>query len=111
MESILTSVKRLCGGISEDNTGFDDELVIYINSVFFNLWQMGIGPDKVFKIEDNSTEWAEFLPVDDNMHETCKLYVGSKARLRFDPPTNSSTMQALKETIAECEWRLSIVEP
>ena len=108
MDSILTATKKLCGGITEDVNGFDDELIMYINGLFFDLYQLGIGPSKVFRIEDDSTTWSEFLPEDDNLHDICKIYVGSKVRLRFDPPANSNVMQALTNTINECEWRMFI---
>lgn len=108
MDSILTSTKKLCGGIAKDVTSFDDELILFINSIFFDLYQMGIGPKKVFRIADANTLWEEFVPEDDPLHEICKTYVGSKTRLRFDPPANSNVMQALKDTINECEWRMYI---
>ena len=108
MESILTSIKKLCGGITEDVTSFDDELIMYINGLFFDLYQLGIGPDKIFRIEDADTTWAEFLPENDRLHDICKIFVGSKVRLRFDPPANSNVMKALEDTIRECEWRMYI---
>lgn len=107
MESILTSVKKLCGGIREENTSFDDEIIMYINSIFLTLNQLKVGTDKVFRIEDDSACWSDFISEDDPVFEICKVYVGSKVRLRFDPPTNSSVMQALTETIKECEWRIN----
>jgi hypothetical protein len=107
MDSILNSVKRLCNGITADNTAFDDDIIMYINSIFFNLWQLKIGPDTVFSISDSGTTWDEFLPEDDPLFGTVKIYVGSKVRHRFDPPTNTNVMNALNETIRECEWRMN----
>lgn len=107
MDSILTSVKILCGGITADNAAFDDEIIMYINSVFFGLWQLKVGPEKVFKVTGVTETWDEFLPEDDELSEVVKIYVGSKVRHRFDPPTNSNVMNALLETIKECEWRIN----
>ena len=45
MESILTSIKKLVG-IAEDYTVFDTDFIIYINSAFATLNQLGIGPIK-----------------------------------------------------------------
>ena len=42
MESILQSIKKLIG-ITEDYTHFDADIIIYINSVFMILNQLGIG--------------------------------------------------------------------
>lgn len=107
MDSILDSVKSLCGGITADNTAFDDEIIMYINSIFFILWQLKIGPENVFTISDSVYTWDEFLSEDDPLLGTVKIYVGSKVRHRFDPPTNTNVMQALLETIRECEWRIN----
>lgn len=107
MDSILVSVKKLCGGITADNKAFDEEIIMYINSVFFGLWQLKVGTEKVFRISDASSTWDEFLPEDDPLFEVVKTYVGSKVRHRFDPPTNANVMNALLETIKECEWRIN----
>lgn len=107
MDSILDSVKKLCGGITSDNKAFDEEIIMYINSIFFGLWQLKVGPEKVFSISNGEAKWSEFLPVDDDLHNVVKVYVGSKVRYRFDPPTNTNVMNALTETIRECEWRIN----
>ena len=36
-----------------------------------------------------------------------KTYVGQKVKLIFDPPTNASLLQALKDSVAEFEWTLN----
>ena len=107
MDSILLSTKKLCNGIDPDNKDFDDEIIMFINSVFMTLNQIGIGPIKVFRITDETTTWDEFLSEDDPYFETCKVYMGAKVKLQFDPPTNSTVMQSLVETIREYEWRLN----
>ena len=40
-ESILTSVKKLLG-VAEECTDFDPDIVMYLNSVFLVLTQMGV---------------------------------------------------------------------
>lgn len=107
MDSILLSTKKLCNGIDPDNKDFDDEIIMFINSVFMTLNQIGIGPTKVFRITDETTTWDEFLSEDDPYFEACKVYMGAKVKLQFDPPTNSTVMQSLVETIREYEWRLN----
>lgn len=106
MESILTLVKKCCGGIAEDDTTFDIDIITHINTVFMALRQMGVGPEKGFRIEDKFHTWSEFIPADDLRFEAVKTYVCSKVRLIFDPPSGAAK-EALKETIAECEWRLN----
>ena len=45
MDSILTSVKKLLG-IAEECEDFDADIVMYLNSVFMVLTQMGVGPKR-----------------------------------------------------------------
>lgn len=104
MDSILESVKKQCG-MTKDYTHFDVEIIMHINSIFFALWQMGIGPETPFTIEDDSAFWSDFT--DDKVElESVKTYVGQKCRLVFDPPTNSVLLNALNANIAELEGRL-----
>ena len=107
MESILTSIKKLIG-ITEDYKHFDTDLIIHINSVFMILSQMGIGPDNGFSISDETTTWNDYLPEDNENFEAVKTYMYLKTKLIFDPPQSSSTMEAIKQTISELEWRLNV---
>lgn len=109
MESILTSIKKILG-ITEEYTHFDSDIIIHINSVFFTLNQLGVGPDNPFTIEDDSATWDDFVP-DQNV-EAVKSYIGLKVRLLFDPPTNSALLSAIQEACKEYEWRLNVqVDP
>ena len=107
MESILTSIKKLIG-ITEDYKHFDTDLIIHINSVFMILSQMGIGPDNGFSISDETTTWNDYLPEGNKNFEAVKTYMYLKTRVVFDPPQSSSTMEAMKQTISELEWRLNV---
>ena len=107
MESILTSIKKLIG-ITEDYKHFDTDIIIHINSVFMILSQMGIGPDNGFSISDETTTWNDYLPEGNKNFEAVKTYMYLKTRLIFDPPQSSSTMEAMKQTISELEWRLNV---
>ena len=41
-----------------------------------------------------------------------KTYIYLKVRLVFDPPQSSAAMEAIKQNIAELEWRLNVtVDP
>lgn len=104
MDSILISTKKL-SNVSESCPHFDDQIVAYINSVFFVLKQLGVGPAAGFVITDESEIWSDFLPDDIVLREATKAYMSAKVRLQFDPPSNSAHLEALKSTIAEYEWR------
>ena len=108
MESILTSIKKLLG-ISEENTDFDADIIMHINSVFTTLTQIGVGPSEGFYIEDKNSEWQEFI-MDLNKLQAIKTYIYLKVRLLFDPSSlGSSTLAAYERQIQELEWRLNVI--
>lgn len=106
MDSILTSVKKLLG-ISEEYTAFDPDIIMYINSVFSILTQLGVGPTEGFFISDASATWNDYFSEGDRI-EAVKSYIAAKVRLMFDPPASSSAMQALSNLVSELEWRLNV---
>lgn len=107
MESILTSIKKLLG-IAADYKHFDMDIIFHINSVFAILTQLGVGPSEGFSISDERLIWNDFIPSDDKRFLMIKTYVYMKVRLVFDPPTNSSHLQALQDAVDEYEWRLNV---
>ena len=109
-DSILTSIKKLLG-ITAEYTVFDQDIIIHINTVFFTLRQIGVGPADGFNITDSSQTWGDFLGNSKNL-EAVKTYIYQKVRLLFDPPQNSAFIEAIKASIAELEWRLNVeVDP
>lgn len=107
MESILDSVKKKIG-ITEGYTEFDDgQIIDYINSVFFNLRQLGIGPAEGFFIVDEQANWEDYIPASP-LQRAVRVYVGNKVQLRFDPPQSSSALEVLKNDVAEFEWRFTV---
>lgn len=105
--SILNTVKKAVG-IMPDYDAFDDALIMHINSVFMILSQIGVGPSKGFRIEDKISKWTDFLPNEDDNYESVKSYVCMKVRLLFDPPSSSTHLQCIKDSVSEFEWRLNI---
>lgn len=109
MDSILTSTKGFLG-ITEDYTHFDPQIIMHINSVFFILNQLGVGPNEPYRIEDKNDDWSDFTSATDV--EAIKSFVYLRVRLLFDPPTNAALLSAMKEEIREIEWRLNVqVDP
>lgn len=104
--SILTSIKGSIGIVEED-TSFDAQIIMHINSVFMILNQLGVGPEKCFSISDANATWSDFISSGGNI-QSVKTYMGLKVRLMFDPPTSSSVMDAMNRMISELEWRLNI---
>lgn len=105
MDSILNTIKTMIGPSASYNE-FDTDLITHINTSFFRLYQLKIGPDKPFMIEDDSATWQDFI--DDGRLEAVKTYIYLKARLYFDPPTNSSLLSAINEQIKELEWVMNV---
>lgn len=106
-DNILNSVKKMCN-VAEDDPSFDQDLILYINSALMTIMQEWHGMDHAFRVEDGSETWDDMLGVVDTDFEGVKELVGLKVRMVFDPPSNSSVMQALKEEIQNLEWRLYI---
>ena len=104
MDCILTSIKNLLG-IEGNYTHFDDELIMHINSVFFTLTQMGVGPVEGFSIKDSTATWEEYLD-DERTIDAAKMYIYLKVRLSFDPPAVSFVLDAIQRQISELEFRL-----
>jgi len=102
--SILLSVKKMLGP-SADYDVFDPELIIYINSVFGTLHQLGVGPEEKFVITGDSELWSDFTTEGEEIEEV-KSYMYLRVRLLFDPPSSSFVLSSFKEQIKELEWRL-----
>lgn len=109
-DSILDSTKASLGIIKEYKH-FDDQVIMYINTVFSTLHQLGVGPEEGFYIEDASTTWEEYLGDNKNLNFVI-TYVHLRVKLMFDPPTNSFAVDAMKEQAKEFEWRINVqVDP
>ena len=103
--SILTSIKKLLG-IAEEDSSFDQDIIMHINTVFAILAQLGVGPANGFSIEDDSAIWGDYLGNATNL-ELVKSYIYMKVRSMFDPPTNSILADAMNKNIGELEWRIN----
>lgn len=107
MEDILTSVKKAIG-FDENYRVFDPDLVMFINSTFATLHQLGVGPKEPFCIDvDSQSCWHEFIN-DDLRLNSVKSYVFIKAKMIFDPPQSSFLLDSLKTQADELEWRLMV---
>jgi hypothetical protein len=103
-QSILDSVKKVLN-ITPDDTDFDIDIIMHINSVFSTLYQLGVGPKTDFGIEDKNKTWDQFLGNSPHMNSV-KTYMVQRVRLIFDPPTTSYALDSFKEQIKEAEVRL-----
>ena len=104
-DSILTSIKKLLGITAED-TSFDADIIMHINSVFMILAQLGVGPEEGFSISDASAVWSDFLP-DGKNFAAVKSYAYLQVRLLFDQTQSSVVLNQLQDKAKELEWRLN----
>lgn len=119
-------------GLSADNTVFDLDLIIHINTVFSILNSQGVGPVAGFAIEDETALWTEYFTNDSHeipditreddgtyteiktpielvpavLQNLVKSLVYTKVRLLFDPPSNGNLLSAMKENAKELEIRI-----
>lgn len=106
MDSILTTIKDMLG-IANEYDHFDNTIIRHINSAFMTLHQLGVGPEKCFKITGADETWHEFLGESDDL-ETVISYIYEKVKLRFDPPTSAFVVDAMERQSAEDAWRLNV---
>lgn len=104
--SILADCRRLVHIADPEDTFFDDELIIYINSVFTQLYRMGVGPATPFAIKGDTENWEDFHP--DPRLYSVRTFVGEKVRLHFDPPSSSTVTDAIKQIVDEAEFTLRV---
>ena len=106
-DSILLSVKKYLG-IADEDTGFDLDILMSINSVFGILTQLGVGPKGGYSISDATATWSDYLQ-SSKLLEMVKTYMYLKVRMIFDTPTSGSMNSAHEQLISELEWRINVM--
>ena len=101
--SILYSIKQMLG-ITTEQTEFDVDIIIHINSALNILHQLGIGKNWL-KISDATTQWSD-ISEDVEKCEMIKTWMYLKVKLLFDPPLNSTVISAMERQISELEFRI-----
>lgn len=106
-ESILHSTKQSLN-VSPSVTAFDEELLIYINSAFSALNDIGIGPDEGFVVTDETKKWSDFtlLAGTETSLGQVKTFVRLTVKLMFDPPGTSFLLKAVQDELSKQEFRL-----
>jgi hypothetical protein len=104
MDSILNSTKKTMG-IQPDYSAFDPDIIMHINSALAVLTQVGNGTPTM--IVDETTTWSALGLSNDDL-SMVKNFVYLKARLGFDPPQTSFSIEAIERQIRELEFRLNV---
>lgn len=105
--SILNEIKKVLG-IDEEYTVYDADVILFANSAFNTLLQLGVGPKNGFQLKDKNQKWSDYAL--DETVLSVKSYVWTCVRLSFDPPTNSFGISALQDQKKELEWRLNVAK-
>lgn len=104
-ESILKSTKKRLG-LDEGYLVFDQDVIMFINSAFSTLNQLGIGVDAGLSILDDASVWSD-LEISPRYLGLVKTYIYLKTRMLFDPPNTSYLLSAMEKQIDEHVWRMS----
>jgi len=104
--SILISTKKMLG-IPQEDISFDLDVLAYINAACMSLNMLGIGVDG-FYVADSETTWSDFMEENLDKFGGLDTYLYYKARLGFDPPTNSFTIDAMTKVIEELEYKFRL---
>jgi hypothetical protein len=106
-DSILHDIKQMLGVEWDDET-FDLDIKNHINTVFFNLNQINVGPADGFVIEDETTLWDAYIGTSKKNLHAVKTYIYIRVRLVFDPPTTGPLVAALEKQAEKLEWTLMV---
>lgn len=104
--SILNDVKHTLGILPED-TAFDNDVIMHINSSFSTLTQLGVGPIVGYQITDASNTWAEVFT--DPRLNAAKSYIYLCVKLLFNPPELGFVITSMERQKEEMEFRLNVV--
>ena len=105
-DSILTSIKKLMG-LTEEYDAFDQDILIFINSVLFELEQIGVKAKDGFSLSDKTAVWSDYSD-DDRLLNVLKPYIYMKTKITFDPPTSSGALDSMNRIIDRFEWRINL---
>ena len=105
--SILDTVKTFVG-VDKDETVFDKELILEINSIFLELFQNGIDELKAFSVSDGKEKWSD---IDINpliVLLNVQIYICIKVNILFDKSMSSSLVDNYNKIANEALWRINI---
>ena len=106
-QSILISTKKILG-IPNEYEVYDLDIMTHINTAFSIIYQLGVGPEEDFFIENYKARWDDFeLP--QTQLNVIRTYVFLKVKSLFDPPTIGYLVDATDRQLNELEWRLNVM--
>ena len=104
--SILKTIRSMLD-MEPDETAYNNDILVHINSAIMTLTQLGVGPKDGFNVADENATWTDFIG-DSKLLEGVKQYIYIKTQIAFDPPTSSFVTEALRTMATEIEFRLNV---
>lgn len=104
-DNILTSIKELLG-VGKDESPFDMDIKIHINTALSILTNLGIGPSTGFRVRNGTELWSDFIPADKNLEDVI-TYVYIKVKLIFDPPLSSAVIASYESMLKELTFYIN----
>lgn len=103
-DSVLSSTKQMLG-ISPEDTSFDVNVIMSINTALTILMDLGLTEVEDQIVTSDKMTWDELLGGRTDI-EYVKTYVYQKVKMIFDPPTSTAAIDAMQRSISELEWRI-----
>ena len=103
-DSVLSSTKQMLG-ISPEDTSFDVNVIMSINTALTILMDLGLTEVEDEIVIDDDMTWDDLLGGRTDI-EYVKTYVYQKVKMIFDPPTSTAAIDAMQRSISELEWRI-----
>lgn len=103
-DSVLSSTKQMLG-ISPEDTSFDANVIMSINTALTILMDLGLTEVEDQIVTSDKMTWDELLGGRTDI-EYVKTYVYQKVKMIFDPPTSTAAIDAMQRSISELEWRI-----
>ena len=103
-DSVLSSTKQMLG-ISPEDTSFDVNVIMSINTALTILIDLGLTEVEDQIVTSDKMTWDELLGGRTDI-EYVKTYIYQKVKMIFDPPTSTAAIDAMQRSISELEWRI-----
>ena len=103
-DSVLSSTKQMLG-ISPEDTSFDVNVIMSINTALTTLMDLGLTEVEDEIVIDDDMTWDDLLGGRTDI-EYVKTYIYQKVKMIFDPPTSTAAIDAMQRSISELEWRI-----
>ena len=103
-DSVLSSTKQMLG-ISPEDTSFDVNVIMSINTTLTILMDLGLTEVEDQIVTSDTMTWDELLGGRTDI-EYVKTYIYQKVKMIFDPPTSTAAIDAMQRSISELEWRI-----